>query len=584
MNKVNRNYSTIQFIVRWRFLQLMVLLLSVSNSLTAQEFTNLYVTYTPSGNGYVIEMNFDWKFSDCSIGNSINLGIKFNPAKSSSTVYIYEGTRYTLATIGAKANIAGNVRGIDLVGDVFDGSYRLGRIDMKTVTPYAPSCLQFSYSVTEPLGLSYKDYKDHIKNFNLMNVQVIDAATTDLDVEKKIKEIIKKNTTEGKIVIADKLFAIERYEEAKKQYEEIINIEPTNKHAKNKLEQISKMEVEKEIEPLIANADSKFSGQQYSEAEKLYNEVLTKDAENQHAKSKLEEISKINESNANLEQIKQHIKDGDAYVKSKEYQKAIDEFTAALNLKPSSEDQAYLQEHIARIEKMKPETEDDDQLASNDDEAEDDFWSGGEEKEEEKKSDSIAEDDFWSGKEIAEKVEDKEEDDFWNGAEEKVEDDFWSGKSAEKGILTTTKSSEKGDCDLEIVDGEYEYRKGVNLKERGTNELLFPDDEYMDFRKDQIFYVATKISFDGRNIHTDGYSLLDNCGAILIEGANDISISEDKEEILVSYLLSEVLVKKVRAKLVNVYLSKYKYSYKEVTYDYKLNIIHTEYNESTAVY
>ncbi len=180
------------------------------------------------------------------------------------------------------------------------------------------------------------------------------------DIDAKLIEIAEQKALDTQyrnlIEQAGQLTAEKRYKEAKKIFEDASLLKPGEQYPKSKIAElkqtIARIEQEREAKynGLIAKADTNFNREEYYKAKQKYLAALELKPAESYPQQKLDEckayITAI--ENSKQEAYDQALADGDRFYNAKAYDKAIDYYTRATDLKP---DEKYPVEQIALIKK-----------------------------------------------------------------------------------------------------------------------------------------------------------------------------------------------------------------------------------------
>ena len=150
-----------------------------------------------------------------------------------------------------------------------------------------------------------------------------------------------------KLQTADSLFVLEEWEQASIVYQQALTLNPSATYPKSQLAQIEEAvaaivvakALESQIARLTAQADENFGNKKFSQAQALYNEILTLDAANAHALSRTAEISiQLKAETAEREQkFEAALAAGEQFLADKSYRDAIEQYQVARGLKPDDE-------------------------------------------------------------------------------------------------------------------------------------------------------------------------------------------------------------------------------------------------------
>lgn len=159
----------------------------------------------------------------------------------------------------------------------------------------------------------------------------------------------KKKKYDDAIAAGDKAYSEENYQAAKAKYEEALTYESGSTYAKGRIDmcntELAKSQAEAErlakIQELLAKGNTDLKASKYEDAVAAFTEVLTLDAENAEAKTKLAEAQKKIEELANeAEREKQYaalIQEGDQANTAKKLEDALAKYQSAKTLKDTPE-------------------------------------------------------------------------------------------------------------------------------------------------------------------------------------------------------------------------------------------------------
>lgn len=180
-----------------------------------------------------------------------------------------------------------------------------------------------------------------------------------LNAQKSEQE--KKQKYNDAVAAGDALMGEEKWAEAKAKYTEALTFEAAAtypkgkiKEADEKLAEIAKANALKEqITKLLAEGNTAVTAKQYPAAKAKFEQVLTLDAENGEAKTKIQEIDKLLEQEkANADKIakaKQLITEGDALDKATKYADAKAKYQESIALIPDPAVQTKIDAIDAKI-------------------------------------------------------------------------------------------------------------------------------------------------------------------------------------------------------------------------------------------
>lgn len=172
---------------------------------------------------------------------------------------------------------------------------------------------------------------------------------------KSIEEAYKSS-----IVNADKLFGDKFYEQARSEYQNALNIKPSEQYPKDKIASIESIfalaekqkALQEKYKSAIANADKLFGDKSYEQAKTGYQEALSMIPSDEYPKNKIVEIDKILGEKEKLKaleaQYNDFIANGDKLLAGKSFEQAKTLYNQALQLKP---DEQYPKDKISEIDK-----------------------------------------------------------------------------------------------------------------------------------------------------------------------------------------------------------------------------------------
>ena len=162
----------------------------------------------------------------------------------------------------------------------------------------------------------------------------------------------QQNSYQQFIDAGDKLFNEAKYDLAKIEYQNALDIKPDEKYPADKINEINKI-IENQVFTMnlysqtIASADILMAEGKYYKATQEYEKASAMQPTNQYPKQKIFEINKlITEQKAIDEQYNQAVADADNHYKQKYYDQALTRYQDAALLKPNEK---HIQERIAEI-------------------------------------------------------------------------------------------------------------------------------------------------------------------------------------------------------------------------------------------
>lgn len=188
------------------------------------------------------------------------------------------------------------------------------------------------------------------------------------EIDKKLNELSAQKDAKKRyddlIAGADELFTQEKWAEAKSTYEEAIKIESASSYPEERIkicvERLTALQKEKErtekIAQFLKEGGDFFAASKWSEAQIKYNEVLKLDESNTEASTRLATIAeklKEQETLAARElQWTKLVQEGDAAVKTNQFESAKSKYEEALGIKSDASVQTKLDAVIAKIKEQ----------------------------------------------------------------------------------------------------------------------------------------------------------------------------------------------------------------------------------------
>lgn len=181
------------------------------------------------------------------------------------------------------------------------------------------------------------------------------------EIDQILAEIAnKKRAYDLAIARADNSFNVEKWSEAKVDYQEALNLFPNEQYPQTRINEIEnkllamknaeeqKLAREKAYQEAIAQADARFNEKKYVESKNFYTQAGSVKPSETYPKQKIEEIDRILAAEKALnERYNQIIATADNHFVDENWQDAKDTYTNALQLKPA---EAYPKEKIAAID------------------------------------------------------------------------------------------------------------------------------------------------------------------------------------------------------------------------------------------
>lgn len=285
-----------------RLLILLFILIDV-NVLFSQE--TLSDTYTPSGNGYIMTVPFEFKFLNCIGSDGIpHLSVGKITKNAVSNKYKYNGKIYTEEDLGSESfsNMTKYIGYTDIELVIWDGNWQLGTVRLTNVTGYNVGCQGQLYDVFKKLGINGKEYKEKINLLSIGNIRIIKISNSDAGLEMKIKDYDKNNKIKSLIDDANYSFSYMRYEDAENICNEIKKIDYSNARANEILEKIKvirKEETKKlDYNQFILKGDNYYAKKDFTNAIQEYKSALNTGYDNEKAQSKVREAETAEEKRA----------------------------------------------------------------------------------------------------------------------------------------------------------------------------------------------------------------------------------------------------------------------------------------------
>ncbi|MEX1001251.1 MAG: hypothetical protein WDZ35_03970 [Crocinitomicaceae bacterium] len=230
---------------------------------------------------------------------------------------------------------------------------------------------QFNDLVAQGDGLSDKgDFSGAIEKYKAAIAIKPDPSVSKkiLDLEQKLKEQAKNQELmeryNKKIAEADAAFDSKNWNEAKKLYQEALDIKSNEQHPKDRLAEIEKRikeesqnEVEAEYQKIINEAD-KFKGEEkFDDAISSYEKAIQLKPNDPYPKKQIEAIKKIISDRENQEaekeafekKYKELITSADKAFTEKKYQEALGSYKEAAGMKPN---ETHPKSRIEEINKL----------------------------------------------------------------------------------------------------------------------------------------------------------------------------------------------------------------------------------------
>ena len=209
------------------------------------------------------------------------------------------------------------------------------------------------------------DYKNalQIKPNETYPAQRIDEINKILNeiAKKEAENKAKQDAYKAAIAKADNNFSNKQYDQALTFYKEALTYLPDEIYPKNKIEEISQIKKQKEIDDLynkaISSADASMKQKKYEEAKTNYLQALNIKPNDIYAKQKIEEIDKIIEdemkkladAKARQDAFDKSVKEGDSYFANKDYNAAKVSYETANSIIPNK---PYVKQKLTEIDNI----------------------------------------------------------------------------------------------------------------------------------------------------------------------------------------------------------------------------------------
>lgn len=251
------------------------------------------VTYTPSENGYEVQLPIAYKFINC-YGEVLVTITKDNQSATTSA-YIYKGIRYTSAEVGSSWFEKPEVGYTDVSADLYDQSFRLGRVKMNNLIDWLGGCFGQTYDVLKQVGATHQAYKDKLTSLRLSNITVDNCATRDFKLESKLEELAKATAAKDLISKADAALSRGDLEEAEQLYKQAQGLSAGDTHIQQQLEIIREKKTEAAneaaYEAAMKRGNDALAQGKYEEAKQAFQQALQRKPGDSDAKNSLEKIN-----------------------------------------------------------------------------------------------------------------------------------------------------------------------------------------------------------------------------------------------------------------------------------------------------
>lgn len=279
-----------------RLLTLLLIFLSVNALFSQQTLTD---TYTPSSNGYIMTVPFDFEFINCMGSEGVpHLSVSKETKNTSSNEYKYNGKIYTESELGAGSfsNMRKYVGQTDVKVDIYDGNGFLGTVTLTNVTGYGIGCQGQLYNVFKKLGINGKEYKERINALSVRNLRIIKIFNPDSGLHMKIDEYNKNKQVESLLHDANYSFDAGRYEEAANLCHKIKEIDYSNSSANAILEEIKNIKINEErkeaYDQYISKGHDYYDDKDFVNAKKEYQSALNTNVNNAFAQDRIWDAEK----------------------------------------------------------------------------------------------------------------------------------------------------------------------------------------------------------------------------------------------------------------------------------------------------
>ncbi len=162
------------------------------------------------------------------------------------------------------------------------------------------------------------------------------------------------------IANADKLFTDKSYDRAKSEYQNALNIKPSEQYPKDKIAAIESIfasaekqkVLQEKYQSAITNADKLFADKSYEQAKTGYQDALSLMPSEEYPKNKIGEIDKIIGEKEKLKALETQYNDlianGDKLLSGQHYEQAKIQYSQALQIKPEEQ---YPKNKLTEIDK-----------------------------------------------------------------------------------------------------------------------------------------------------------------------------------------------------------------------------------------
>ncbi|MCK4661582.1 MAG: hypothetical protein KAT68_01850 [Bacteroidales bacterium] len=219
---------------------------------------------------------------------------------------------------------------------------------------------QYNKYITEAdNAFNVKNYKNAKANYN----NALEVKPNEIYPKTKLDEINKIIADQqGKDVAynealksGDIYFRENKYESAKSEYQNALNLKPNELYPKERIEKINSIlskhqDIKNNYNTAIINADLEFNNKNYSVAKTGYENALSIKSDEQYPQAKINEINQILASlKQNKKQYNNLISEADRYFNSKYYEDSKSKYNEALTLFPEEQ---YPKDKISEIDNI----------------------------------------------------------------------------------------------------------------------------------------------------------------------------------------------------------------------------------------
>lgn len=287
---MNLNYCT-----RVIFIMLFVVKVTFCYSQNT-EVNSTDLDYTPKTRGYILEdLTILYRFLNCA--GDLRLAISYNKDKLKSENYFYKGKVYTIDEIGREYFEKQPIEILHVSTDLYEGNLFLGTATLHYITGFGLGCLGDTYDILKIVGKESEKFKEKINTLNLRNVKIESVSSYSVKVEDRILEIEKEKNLDILLNQAEKFINRQDYVNAIKEYKAALKIAPDNIMIKNKIDEAKKKLYDleeslntKKYNDIVKQADSQFNKKELDQAKKLYEEALELKPQDEYVKKQINTI------------------------------------------------------------------------------------------------------------------------------------------------------------------------------------------------------------------------------------------------------------------------------------------------------